>query len=337
MSKKTVFSFLIAILLLSGCEKQVFKPMSRTAFLMDTVVKISVYQASVSEEFCQAAMDSTFSLLKQIEKKVSMHIDGSDVSRVNDNAGISGVPCSNETMEIIQTALNMADQSQGIFDPTVGVLKTLWNFEGDNPSVPPLDEIQSDLALVNYQNVICSHDTVQLNKTGMQLDLGGLAKGYIIDRAMYTLKKMGITAGIVDAGGDLRTWGRKSDRSQWKVGIRHPRSENMDLIGVIESDAKSIATSGDYERYFFENGKRYHHLIDPRTGFPADTCVSVTIVTETSMLADAYATMLFIMGPHAGIRFIEQVPDVEALIIYQEDDSLKHVMTRGMKQKVEWL
>ena len=274
--------------------------------------------------------------MRRLEQMLSMHIPGSDVDRINQLAGKQIVHISEPTRKVLETAMTVAEKTDGLFDPTIGVLKNLWAFDSESPSVPNKDRIAETLKKVDYHQIKMEDHQVKLMQKGMAIDLGGLAKGYIIDSAVQKLSDAGITAGIVDAGGDLRTWGHKQDGSPWKIGIRHPRSQNMALLGVIYADVSSIATSGDYERFFFENGKRYHHLLNPKTGYPANGCVSVTIMTETAMMADAYATVVFIMGPDQGIDFVEKLNNVECLIIYEDQGTLKNKMSSGMQELVHW-
>ena len=169
----------------------------------------------------------------------------------------------------------------------------------------------------------------------MTIELGGIAKGFIVDEAVSYLASHGIRSGIVEAGGDLRIFGRHPKRDTWRIGVKHPRQTSDALYGIIETREASVATSGDYERYFINKGHRYHHILDPRTGYPASKCLSVTIVAENALSADAYATGVFVMGPVEGIRFIENTPGIEGIIIYFEQEKLQSRISRGLVSKFQ--
>jgi thiamine biosynthesis lipoprotein len=183
------------------------------------------------------------------------------------------------------------------------------------------------LPLVDFHQIGVDENRVSLGRTGMRIDLGAIAKGYIVDRAVRFLKDRGVTAGLVEAGGDLRLFGKPPHRENWRIGILHPRKPNQSLFGVLDVDSGSVTTSGDYERTFTEDGKRYHHLIDPATGYPADECISVTIIAETAMLADAWATAVFIMGPERGMALLESQAGVEGMMILKAEDGLAYRAT----------
>jgi thiamine biosynthesis lipoprotein len=310
-------------------------PVEESQFLLDTLVRISVYDHHKTSQKTQQTIDRAFNLMREIEGRTSVHIDTSEVTRIVQKAGRDYVNVSDETLWILKQSMEVSKHTRGLFDVSIGSIKALWGFDREPFRVPDPASIQSLLSHVNYRDILFRDNAVMLRSSPMRIDLGGIAKGYIIDRAVEFLKEAGIQSGIVEAGGDLRIWGKHPHRDAWKIGIKHPRGKANGLIGVLSTQAVSIATSGDYERFFIRNGKRYHHLLDPRTGYPASGCVSVTIVTESAILADAYATAVFIMGPEQGMQFIEQSEGIEGLILFEREGRLRHIMSNGIQNQIQ--
>lgn len=170
----------------------------------------------------------------------------------------------------------------------------------------------------------------------MCVDLGGIAKGLIINRGVDVLREAGIQSGIIEAGGDLRIFGNHPVREKWNIAIRHPRSDEGAFFGVLATDETGIATTGDYERYFYNDGKRYHHILDPQTGYPAEGCISVTVVAESALLADAYATAVFVLGIDEGMALIDRLPSVDGIIIYEEEDRIQYKISERLQQMIEF-
>jgi thiamine biosynthesis lipoprotein len=322
-------------LILSCSSHDKKSPVEKSRFLLDTLVNISVYDQKCPVKKAENAIDRAFDLMQALEAKTSVHIDTSEVARIVQKAGQEAGEVSEETIQLLKQSVEISRQTEGLFDVTIGPVKDLWGFSGTSFRVPDSVEIRSVLSRVNYRDILFENGTVMLRFSGMEIDLGGIAKGYIIDRAVASLEEAGIRSGIVEAGGDLRIWGSHPYRELWKIGIKHPRGNGNDLIGVIQTKAISIATSGDYERYFMQDGKRYHHLLDPRTGYPATGCVSVTIVSEDAVFADAYATAVFIMGPEQGMKFIEQTGEIEGVIIFEQAGGLQYKISKGIQNQVQ--
>ena len=314
-------------------EKQ---PVEETRFMMDTVVHISIYDHKLPERKIRKAIDKAFAEMSRIEAMTSLSVDTSYVSRISKESGMAAVNVPSEVFSLLKSSVIVSDKTQGAFDITIGVIKNQWGFDSEHPHVPKVSVIHSLLSLVNYHNIKFIDRKVMLTQSGMVIDLGGIAKGYIIDQGVRVLQKEGIKSGIVEAGGDLRIFGHHPYRKMWRIGIRHPRKSEGKLIAVLETNEASIATSGDYERYFIQNGKRYHHILDPKTGFPARGCVSVTIVTKNALLADGYATGIFVLGPKRGIALIDSLPSVEGVIIYTKGDTLKYIVSKGLHQNIHF-
>lgn len=237
---------------------------------------------------------------------------------------------------LLKKSIEVSEATGGAFDATVGAIKSAWNFEADHPRVPDASQIRSLLPRVNFRKILFTKDSVFLSDSGMRIDMGGIAKGLVIDRGVGVLRETGVRAGLVEAGGDLRIFGRHPYREKWKIGIRHPRSHEGELIGVLETDASSIATSGDYERYFIQDGKRYHHILNPKTGYPAEGCISVTIVAESALLADAYATAVFVLGPKDGMALIERLDALEGIIVFKKENVLETLVSAGLRDSVQF-
>ncbi|HXX81706.1 MAG TPA: FAD:protein FMN transferase, partial [Thermodesulfovibrionales bacterium] len=253
---------------------------------------------------------------------------------VNRNAGLSAVRVSPETMEVLEKAIETSEKTGGAFDVTIGPEISQWNFP---LKIKPEDEsIKKRLGLVNYKLIQLDkgRSTVYLKKKGMLLDLGGIAKGYAADKAVEELRKNGIRSGIAAVGGEVKTFGRKPDGTAWKVGIKNPRptGENDEILAMVELNDAAISTSGDYERYFILQGKRFHHILDPKTGFPAQGCQSVSIIAKDGVYTDAFATGVFVLGPEKGIALLERM-GFGGLIV--DKNGTIHT-TAGLKGKIEF-
>jgi FAD:protein FMN transferase len=270
-------------------------------FLMGTVVETDVQGPDIPT--CQKALLQAYQEMSRVENLLSYQIRTSEINLVNHEAGVQPIKVSGETFQILKRAQGYSEKFNGLFDVTIGALSDRWGFS-DNArkeiTVPSDSEIAALLALVNYKMMILNErdTTVFLEKKGMEIDLGGIAKGYAIDRGVAVLKQNGIQQFFLNAGGDIYTSGRKDGIQKWWVGIKHPRHLDS-LIARFKLSDYAVATSGDYERFAMINGKRYHHILDPRNGFPSTQCQSVSILAPTAEEADAIATYVFVLGyPH---------------------------------------
>jgi thiamine biosynthesis lipoprotein len=241
----------------------------------------------------------------------------SDVVRINNAAGKEAVHVSPETFEVIQKSLEMSRKSHGAFDITFAAMKGLWKFDEDlEKKVPPAAEIARRRKLIKWSDVLVDDQahTVKLKRAEMKLGLGGIAKGYAVDRCAAVLRGEGLRDFMVQAGGDLYVAGSKGP-TNWMVGVRDPRGGPRDVIGVMPIKDHAFSTAGDYERSYILNGKRYHHIIDPATGYPATASREVTIFAPTAFLADALDDAVFILGPTKGLELVESYPGCSALIV----------------------
>ncbi|HDR47085.1 MAG TPA: FAD:protein FMN transferase [Geoalkalibacter subterraneus] len=282
----------------------------RSRLLLGTVVEITALGPDRS--LLEGAVSDAFAEMERIEKLMSPHIESSDVARLS-KAGTSQ-PVSAETATVLRLGLHLAAQSDGAFDLTLGRLKELWGIEGESPQVPDSDSVADALRGIGPEALRLEAPLVIKSRPELQIDLGGIAKGYAIDRAIFLLADAGIEFASVNAGGDMRLLGDRGGERPWRIGIQHPR-DSQRLLTTLEVEDVSVVTSGDYERYFEQEGRRYHHLFDPRTGYPATACRSVTVVAPSAMLADALATALFVLGPEQGMSLLQLYPEAEALIV----------------------
>jgi thiamine biosynthesis lipoprotein len=263
---------------------------------------------------------------------LSRFISFSEISMINRSAGVKCERLSDDTYEVLLRAVEFSRLCRGIFDVTIGPLVTLWN-SSKHACKPPLESrIRQALTLVDYTDLLLDpcKKTAGLQRLGQSIDLGGIGKGFAGDKFLEVFKKYGISSAFTNIGGNVVALGTKPDGSPWHVGIRHPREEN-NLIGLVSVADKAVVTSGDYQRYFIgSDGKRYHHILDPATGYPAESgLVSVTIVADSSMTADALSTILFVVGMEKGLTLLRQLSGVEAVLI---DIDLQVYVTAGLKE-----
>jgi len=280
---------------------------------MGTVVEITV--AHRSEELARAAIREAMGEFQRVDDLMSSYKPGSVISRVNQAGSSVKVPVGEDVFYLLKDAAAMSAASEGAFDPTIWPVYQLWGFD-QGGKVPITETIANALPLVGYHNLLFDNSALSVGFTInlMGLDLGAIAKGWAVDRAMEKLLSRGIRSAIIDAGGDLRVIGARPGKRFWRIGVRHPRDPGV-LIFTFELKDTAIVTSGYYERFFVENGIRYHHILDPATGQPARGCQSVTVLAPTATEADACATAAFVLGPAKGLAFLRARPGVRGVII----------------------
>jgi len=297
---------------------------------MGTVVEMTLM--GESEESAKKAAFQAFQEMKRIEYLMSPWIESSDVTRINRSAGNDGVRVSPETVEVIKRAQEVSKLSGGGFDITVGPLVQLWRKARERGMPPEMQEVKETLNLVNFRNLKTHYGgKVLLRKKGMAIDLGGIAKGYAVDRAFEILKGLGYRNLVVNAGGDLRVGGSKPG-GPWSIGIQHPRDPQKIMARISLSDT-AVATSGDYEKFFIHQGKRYHHILNPRSGFPAEGCQSVTVLHKEAITADALATAILVLGPEIGYPLCQRLERVDCLIV---DRDGKTIFTQNLKDRLSF-
>jgi thiamine biosynthesis lipoprotein len=281
----------------------------RSRLLLGTVVEIT--SSGLPEELSEKAIDHAFQEISRLEKLLSTYEPESDLTRLSQSE--EGTRVARETAELLALGKAIAQQSDGAFDMTLGRLKSLWDFESGSKVIPNREAIHQALEHTGPESLVIMGQNVQKKHPALAVDLGGIAKGYIVDRAVDILKSYGINSGAVNAGGDMFLIGNRFDRP-WRIGIQHPREAGQ-VLATVEVADQAVVTSGDYERYFMVNGQRFHHIFDPRTGMPSRASQSVTVVSAKVALADGLATAIFVLGPQRGLDLITQYPGSECLII----------------------
>jgi FAD:protein FMN transferase len=331
------FIFIIALAVLTGTvlffinrDAPGVKTYNYHHLAMDTTIELRLQAESRRD--ADAVKDEVFAEMERLEKLLSRTLSGSDVDRINRAAGREALQVSPETMAVAQAALAYARLSEGAFDPTIAPLLNVWGFLDQQYRVPEPGEIEAALPLVDYTllELDPQRGTIYL-PAGMSLDLGGIAKGYILDRGLAVLSRSGIRHAFLNAGGDIALLGVRPDGTPWRIGVRHPRRENQ-YIAVVPLSGMAVVTSGDYERTFEEGSVRYHHILDPSTGQPALSLSSVTIVAPTTMEADALSTAIFVLGPERGLALVEHLPGVEAVLVTAEMEIL---ISSGLQDTIE--
>jgi thiamine biosynthesis lipoprotein len=268
-------------------------------------------------------IDAGITEIQRIEKLLTTFSDDSETNQVNLNAGIEPIKVSRETFNLIQRSLRISALTQGAFDISYGsVDKRLWNFDQQMTELPDKETAKRMVRLINYKNIVLDDAkcTVYLRKKGMRIGFGGIGKGYAAERAKQVMKLHGVDSGVVNASGDLTTWGVQPNGKQWSIAIANPNCSH-EVFSFIEISNMAAATSGNYEKFVMIDGQKYSHTINPLTGLPVTGIKSVTIITTNAELADALATPVTIMGISAGLDMINQMKNVEAIII-DDDDNL---------------
>jgi thiamine biosynthesis lipoprotein len=276
---------------------------------MGTIASVSVPAAEAGR--LAADRDEVAASFERIESLLSVFRPGSDVSRINRATAGTEVTVAPETALVIRGALDAAGRSGGAFDPTVGPLMAAWGFRGGKPpEAPPSDEALSDArSRVGWTNLLLRGSGVQWTRDGMALDLGGIAKGFAVDAGWERLYASGGRHYLVDLGGNLRCAGSAApDRQGWRVGVRNPFDTSRTLGLLVLTNGEAVATSGNYERFVAIGGRRYSHVMDPRTGRPAEGTAGVTVLAPSAFLSDALSTTLFVLGPREGMALLRRLP-----------------------------
>jgi FAD:protein FMN transferase len=298
---------------------------------MGSSLKVTIWTADQPKAI--AAAEGVSREFDRLESLLSVWKDGSDVVRLNAAAGRAPVPVSRETMEVLAAARMASEMTAGKFDVTFGALADIWKFDHDQDNtVPDRAAIEQRLPLVDYRavQVNAAKGMAFITRPGVRVHVGGIGKGYAVDRAVDLLRAANLRDFLIQAGGDFYAAGTNNG-TPWKLGLADPRGDHA-AFAALEVRDGTFSTSGDYERFFIKNGVRYHHLIDPDRGVPARGCRSVTIVARSATTADVLSTGVFIMGPEAGMKLIEKLPDVEGVIVTASNEVL---VSSGLKGRVE--
>ncbi|WP_047245615.1 FAD:protein FMN transferase [Maribacter thermophilus] len=254
--------------------------------------------------------------ITRIEKLISSWDKNSQTSEINRNAGIKPVKVAPELYALIKRAIGISKLTDGAFDISYASMDRIWKFDGSMTVMPSKEEIKSSVAKVGFQNIVLNDEerSVFLKLPGMKIGFGAIGKGYAADMAKKLLMSKGVVAGIINASGDMNTWGKQPNGNDWKVAITNPLDKNK-VFALLPITNGAVVTSGNYEKYVNFNGKRYSHIIDPRSGYPSSGIISVTVFAPKAELADALATSVFVMGKDIGLDRINQMPKIECIII----------------------
>ncbi|MFC1887595.1 FAD:protein FMN transferase [Candidatus Cloacimonadota bacterium] len=315
MKKRDVINLsLLVIILIVGYLLHINRTYdhTRNELKLDTYIEISLVSKNKNID---TILDSVFTLIEYYDKEFSYYRSDSRLFEINESAN-NKINLTPEYYDILELGRKAYERSNGLFDLTIGPLTDIWSF--DNEVIPSLSQIEAAKAKVGFDKIEYDKD-VLIKPGSVKLNFGGIAKGYIIDRIVEFLDRKEIVSGIINIGGDIFLFGQEKPIS---VGIQHPRKERNEIIDVIKLQNNAVVTSGDYERFFIQDGVRYHHIINPDTGYPAVENLSVTVIAETATIADVYSTAIFLMNREDALKLIDQLDGLEALIYYTENDSI---------------
>lgn len=332
MKSRTMLLFLALcagiIITQTGCENQ--EPVEQTEFLLNTACVITVYDTKGKE--AQAVIQAGFDCCRHYENLLSKTIEGSDIYRLNHAKG-QPVAVSDPTLEVIKQGIRYGDLSEGMFDITIGAVSELWDFTNVNAPVPDEKKVRAAVKTVDYKQIKIQGNQVRLENPKAQVDLGGIAKGYIADRMTEVMERQGAKRAIINLGGNIVTIGEKEEGKPWNIGVERPYSDRTEILGSVEISDAAISTSGIYERFIKQNGRLYNHVLNPKTGYSIENSLdSVTILAEKGRSADcdALGTICLMLGEEKGGTLLEGMEGVQGVFVDQ-DENLKTI--NGMKIK----
>lgn len=318
--------FSAIIWILSGCSMS--RDYSEQGIYFDTIIKLDIYGTKD-----KAVMNDCLILCDEFEKKFSKTVEGSDVWRLNHAEG-AWVEVSEETIDILKEAIKYSELTEGAFDISIAPLTELWHVNDNDGILPTEEEIKEAMSHVNYQCIQIDGSKVRLTDEKAQIDLGGIAKGYIADKLEELMKERGVTSAMINLGGNIKVVGSKTDGSSWNIGIQKPFADRNEVIGSVKIKDKTVVSSGIYERYFEYDGKIYHHIIDKTTGAPSESDLeAVTIIGESSTAADALSTSCLLLGSEEGMKLVEQTEGVEAVFVKRDGSILESSEARMERTK----
>lgn len=311
---------------LVSCKSSTTEPVEKETYLMGTIIQLKVYGGKAEK-----ATDEAVKRISEIENKMSVNIETSEITKLNANAGIAGEKLSDDVYSVIKKAVEYSKLTEGSLDPTIEPIVKLWGIGTDKERLPSENEIKEKLKLVDYNDIILDekNSTVKLRKVNQAIDLGAIAKGYTADEVKDILEDNKIKSAIINLGGNVYALGNKPDGTSWNIGIQNPLDTRGQYLGTVSIADKSVVTSGNYERYFIKDDKRYHHIFDPKTGYPSETgIISATIVSDKSIDGDALSTSTYVLGLERALKLVESVKGVEAIFVTEDK---KVYVTSGLK------
>lgn len=313
----TIILTIILAISVVGCNQaKIDAPITRTELFMGTVIKVTLYDEEDKE-----ILDKVFNRIVEIENLVSINKEGTELTKLNESAGESKVKLSDTNYEIIKKGVEYSKLSKGAYDVSIGPLVKLWSIGLPEAKVPTEEEIKEVMKYIDYSKIEINDSTkeVFLKQKGMMIDLGSIAKGYAADEIVKILKSEGVKRAIVDLGGNIYALGSKDKNQDWNIGIQDPFNDRGNVVGSIEVSDKSIVTTGIYERFIEKDGVKYHHILNPKTGYPYETEIAgVSIVADKSIDADALSTLIFTKGLDEGVKLVEELENVDAVFVTNE-------------------
>jgi len=292
-------------------------------------VRYEITAVSEDELLARQSIEEAILEIKRIEDLISSWDQHSETSAINRNAGIQPVKVAQELFDLIVRSKKVSALTHGVFDISFASVDQIWKFDGSQTTIPTKEKIAASVSKINYQNIILDAEksTVFLKEKGMKIGFGAIGKGYAANKAKAKMEALGIKNGVVNAGGDLITWGKMENAGDWSIGIANPKEKDK-VMGWLMINDLAVVTSGNYEKFFIANGIKYSHIINPTTGYPASGTKSVTIICKDAELSDALATSVFILGAQKGIELIDQLKNIECLVVTDED---KLETSKGLK------
>lgn len=314
------FCLLFFLLSFTSFQAQVVK--KRIVKLMGSRFDITISAKSESE--AEAYIDTAIIEITRIENVISEWRPTTLVSQINQNAGIKPVEVTKELFDLTERALQFSKMTDGAFDISFASMDKVWKFDGSMTALPSEESVKKSVEKVGYKNIILdkANSTIFLKLTGMKIGFGSIGKGYAADKTKELLVSKGVIAGIVNASGDMNTWGTQPDGKPWTIGITNPINNNK-VFATFPLTNSAIVTSGNYEKFVMLEGKRYSHIIDPRTGYPANGLSSVTVFATSAELANGFSTSIMVMGKEAGLNLINQIPSMSCIIV-DESGHISH-------------
>ncbi|NUY82477.1 FAD:protein FMN transferase [Flavobacterium sp. MAH-1] len=311
------FFFVLTLLFLSISHAQVLR--QRTLKLMGSRFDITIVHEN--ETKAEAYIDTAVAEISRIENVISEWMPNTEVSEVNRNAGIKPVKVSAELLNLTERALYFSKISDGAFDISFAAADKIWKFDGSMTELPSAETVAESVKKIGYKNIVIDkkNSTIFLKLIGMKIGFGSIGKGYAADKTKEFLMKKGVPAGIINASGDMNTWGTQPDGEQWTVGITNPMDKNQ-VFAVVPLKQTAVVTSGNYEKYAMINGKRYAHIINPKTGYPATGLSSVTVFGPNAEMCNGFSTAIMVLGKDVGLHLIEQFPNLQCIVVTDEGD-----------------
>lgn len=316
--KKIIILFLLSIFLFSCSHQSSASYISKENIVIGTLCSVKIY-----DNQNRAILEECFNKLEELENTLSINKANTTIDEVNANAGVKPVKVSKEILDLVEYSFKYSEISGGLFDISIGPLVKLWHIGFDDEQVPSSKEIEAAKSKINYKDIIIDHNesTIYLKNKGMMLDFGAIAKGYAADSLNKILDENNVKSAIIDLGGNIFAKGKKLDDSNWLVGVQDPDEYRGDSLGNIEIENKSLVTSGIYEKYIEGDGAKYHHILNPFTGYPEENeLLSVTVISDLSIDGDALSTTLFLMGKEKGLEYAESRDDIDVIYVMKNYD-----------------